>query len=80
MENLSIEQIIDDEARATVGKLCKRLEVLQQQDISYSKKETLFKALAKELIYESSRSLKKLLELYSMGYRKIESTEFERQK
>lgn len=77
-KNLNINDIIDGEASATVGKICKRLEVLQKQDIPYSKKEKLFKDLVKELIYEGSRSLKKLLKLYSMGYKKIESTEFER--
>lgn len=77
MEEKIVNNIIDSEAKATVGKLCKRIEVLQKQNIPYSEKEELFKKLAKEITYESSRSLKKLLKLYGMGYKNIEITEFE---
>jgi hypothetical protein len=52
-------EIIDGEASATVGMLCKRVEILEDQKQSNS---TLFKALSKEIIYEQSRVLKKILQ------------------
>ena len=49
--------IIDQNAVATVGMLCKRAEIL---DSNKSLSPELFKNLAKEIIYEQSRVLKKL--------------------
>ena len=55
-------EIIDKEAKTTVGILCKRIEVLSKNN---SLNPTLFKELAKEIIYEQSRVLKKLIQ-YSL--------------
>jgi len=77
MEKLSVNEIIDSETRTVVGKIMKRLEILQQQDISYEQKEKLFKALVKELLYEYSRSIKWSLALYNKGYERQSITEFE---
>ena len=49
--------MIDREAVATVGMLCKRVEIL---DVNKSLSPDLFKNIAKEIIYEQSRVLKKL--------------------
>ena len=50
--------IIDQEAITSVGMLCKRAEVL---DANKSLSPNLYKDLAKEIIYEQSRVLKKRL-------------------
>lgn len=62
MDINKINGIIDTETRALVGKLCKRVEVLEG---SNSLSPQLYKSLAKELLYESSRNLKQLIELQS---------------
>ena len=54
-------KFIDDSARVLVGTLLKRVEVLDKEK---SLKAELYKSLTKELIYENSRQLKKLLEVY----------------
>ena len=54
-------KFIDDSARVSVGILCKRIEVLQK---TKNLTPELYKNLVKELIYETSRNLKKLLEVY----------------
>ncbi len=51
-------KVIDREASSTVGMLCKRVEVLQSNK---SLSPNLFKELSKEIIYEQSRVLKKLI-------------------
>ena len=55
-----ITETIDAQARCLVGTLCKRVEILENQSLLT---EHLYKALAKELVYESSRNLKKLIEV-----------------
>lgn len=61
MENTKkIMDIIDKETRALVGRLCKRVEVLEKEN---ALSPNLYKSLSKELIYEYSRDLKKLIEL-----------------
>jgi len=63
MENIEkIMDIIDKETRALVGRLCKRVEVLEKEN---ALSPNLYKSLSKELIYEYSRDLKKLIELQS---------------
>lgn len=63
MEDIKkINVIIDKESRALVGKLCKRIEVLEKTN---SLSPILYKSLSKELIYEFSRNLKTLIELQS---------------
>ena len=52
--------IIDDEARSLVGRLLKRVEVLEKEK---SLSPNLYKSLTKENIYEFSRQLKKLIKL-----------------
>ena len=64
MNNNELEKIyglIDHSAKTSVGILCKRIEVLEKEK---SLTPNLFKSLAKEITYESSRNLKKLLEVY----------------
>ena len=56
-----IYELVDHTAKTTVGILCKRLEVLAENK---SLTPELYKNLVKELTYESSRNLKKLLEVY----------------
>ncbi len=53
-----INDIIDKEASSTVGIICKRIEVLSKNK---SLNPALFKDLTKEIIYEQSRVLKKLI-------------------
>ena len=53
-----INKIIDKEASSTVGIICKRIEVLSKNK---SLNPALFKDLTKEIIYEQSRVLKKLI-------------------
>jgi hypothetical protein len=56
-----INEIIDEEARTTVGILCKRIELLDNKKVA----PKFYKELSKEIIYEQSRVLKKLVE-YSL--------------
>jgi len=60
-EYIKVMKFIDDSARVLVGTLLKRIEVLDKEK---SLKVELYKSLSKELIYENSRQLKKLLEVY----------------
>jgi len=53
-----INKLIDNSSRELVGKLCKRIEVL---DTNKSLSIPLLKSLNKELIYEESRITKKML-------------------
>ena len=52
-----LTNLIDQEARASVGMLCAEIEVLEKNK---SLSPILFKQLAKNTIYEQSRALKKL--------------------
>ena len=52
-----LNEIIDKEAKASVGMLCAEIEVLERNN---SLKPRLFKESAKNTIYEQSRVLKKL--------------------
>lgn len=63
-----IEETVDEQARSLVGMCCKRVEVLQRQN---SLTPDLYKALSKELIYENSRVLKKMLNI-KLGIGKVE--------
>jgi len=56
-----VTKFIDDSARVLVGTLLKRIEVLDKEK---SLTPELYKVLVKELIYENSRQLKRLLEVY----------------
>lgn len=61
MEELKkIFTIIDEESRSLVGRLLKRVEVLEKEN---SLSPNLYKSLTKENIYEFSRQLKKLITL-----------------
>ena len=65
IKEADLEEVLTFQAKALVGKVCKRFEILDsKEDI---KKE------AKELIYESHRELQKLIEAYSKG---LHITEF----
>lgn len=60
-EFIKFNQFIDDSARVLVGTLLKRIEVLEKEN---SLTPGLYKSLTKELVYENSRNLKKILEVY----------------
>lgn len=53
-----LNSIVDASARTTVGILCKKVEVLDNNKVLESR---LFKELSKETIYEQSRALKQLI-------------------
>ena len=53
-----LNRIIDSSARNLVGKTCKRVEVLKDNE---SLTPDLYKAIVKELIYEESRNTKQML-------------------
>lgn len=62
-----IHKIIDSQARALVGTLLKRIEVLSDLEQQEGKKlltPSLYKALAKELVYENSRHTKALIRVH----------------
>jgi len=65
MEQKELYDILDQFARTLVGVLSKRVEVLEKED---ALNPNLYKALAKESIYENFRALKSLLNVkYSVG-------------
>jgi len=67
MEELlkEIHELIDQQARSLVGILLKRVELLNAED---SLNPNIYKSIAKELVYENFRSLKKMLDLrYRVG-------------
>lgn len=59
-------KLIDDQAKISVGILCKRIEVLEKHDALTPK---LYKDLVKEIIYEQSRALKKLIEIGHLEFK-----------
>ena len=59
--NNKINEILDHYARNLVGVLCKRVEVLEKEKALTS---SLYKSLAKEIIYENVRHLKAILNVY----------------
>ena len=56
-----INTLLDSYARNLVGILCKRVEVLEKEN---ALTPSLFKALAKEIVYENVRQLKAILDVY----------------
>jgi len=56
-----INYLIDESAKNLVGILLKRVEVLADEKVLTP---NLYKAITKELIYEQSRSLKKLVNVH----------------
>jgi len=61
-ENLvsKLNEIVEDNAKVLVGIMSKRVEVLEREKCL---SPNLFKSLIKEIIYENSRYLKKLLNI-----------------
>ena len=53
-----LTRIIDSSARSLVGKLCKRVEILEANK---SLTPNLYKSIVKELVYEESRITKQML-------------------
>ena len=53
-----LNEIIDEEARTSVGILCKRIEILKENGVLTPE---LFKGIAKEIQYERSRVLKQFI-------------------
>lgn len=63
-----ISEICKDRSRSLVGKLCKKVEILQQEkDLSVDQLSSLFKNLAKETVYEEFRELRNTLIFYQEG-------------
>ncbi len=58
VEKKDLYTLIDKEAQVTVGIMCKRVELLEHNK---SFTPTMFKALSKEIIYEQSRTLKRMV-------------------
>jgi len=58
-----LKQIEDLCSRTLVGKVCKRFEIIEDKE--------LLKKEIKELIYESFRGFKELVEAYSTGVKFI---------
>lgn len=56
----TIYNLIDDNAKVLVGIMSKRVEVLEKEN---SLSPNIFKSLIKEIIYENSRYLKKLIKI-----------------
>lgn len=56
-----VHEFIDNSSRILVGTLCKRVELLEKEKVLTP---ALYKSIVKELIYENSRRLKDLLEVY----------------
>ena len=62
MENIDkINEFVDKQARNLVGVLCKRVELLSEEE---QLKPSLYKKLVKELVYENSRALKEVIRVY----------------
>jgi hypothetical protein len=62
MDNKRLNKILDKQARTLVGKLCKRIEVLERNN---KFAPNLYKELSKELVYEQFRDIKTVLNIYS---------------
>lgn len=67
MEKNLLNQIIDRFARNLVGKLCKRVEILGDKE-----NLSILKKLSKELVYEETRTLKRVFYFYLYGEGKDE--------
>jgi len=61
MDN-KFNELINKYAKNLVGILCKRVEVLEKEK---ALTPSLYKAIVKEIIYENTRNLKALLEVYT---------------
>jgi len=75
MENkiIKINEFIDQHARIVVGRMLKRIEILEKHQVLTSE---LYKSLIKEIQYEEARNLKSLLEVYlAVGKITFEKTE-----
>lgn len=62
MDNKRFDKIMDVQARTLVGRLCKRIEVLEKNNALTA---DLYKDLTKELIYETFRDIKTVINVYS---------------
>jgi hypothetical protein len=57
-----MDEILTENSKCLVGIILKRLEVLEEErGLSIEQYKSLFKNLTKEIIYENSRYLKKLI-------------------
>lgn len=63
MENkiTKINEFIDNHARIIVGRMLKRIEILQEHSVLTPE---LYKSLIREIQYEETRNLKSVLEVY----------------
>lgn len=57
LDEQTLKDICNNASRTLVGKICKRLELLQLQNIPQSNKDALVKELMKEHVYENYRDL-----------------------
>ena len=57
IDEQNLKDICNTASRTLVGKICKRFELLQLQNIPQDKKDSLLKELLKEHVYESYRDV-----------------------
>lgn len=66
MDNNELFELIDLNAKTLVGVLLKRIELLEKEKVLTS---SLYKALIKEHIYESTRNLKTIIKIGKLEFK-----------
>lgn len=61
-----IKKLLQDKSRSIVGRLCKRIELLDD-NASEENKSKILKAFVRELIYENFRDLENEIKCYNYG-------------
>lgn len=62
-----LKGLFREQSRSTVGRLCKRLEMLQTEDLAEDQKLNILKSYIKETVYEQFRDLRNNIIFYSEG-------------
>lgn len=62
-----LSDILRDHSKSIVGKLCKRIEVLDTEELTEKQKLSVLKTFQRELIYESFRDLKTIIKTHADG-------------
>jgi hypothetical protein len=62
-----LNETLRDQSRSIVGRLCKRIEILENENIPQNKKSKILKDFQRELVYESYRDLKNILKAHATG-------------
>jgi hypothetical protein len=58
---VKIEELINQNSRTLVGILIKRIELLENNNLTFNQIKNIYKSLVKEEVYENARGLLKLL-------------------